>query len=1061
MKALILAIALGLLATPALAAPKPKPAATPKPAKVDKKKPVQPEGPADASQFTGDMDDSPEWFKKTDDAIEQLTDLVRSLPEGDVKATRMIQLAELYWQKSSRLHQRAMKSYNNKYDDWFTKDLAARGVPEPKVGAEPSEKESDVVMKKAIAIYEHVIKKFPTNPRGDQAHFYLGQSYLQMAEKDKAIATFKKLVERYPNSAYISDAYLGLGEFFFDNKKVDDAMENYKKAAKPGTKNYGYALYKLAWCYANKSDYQTALDLAKKVVQFSMQPGESHEYKDQALKDMINWYTEVGDVDGAEAYFKGVANDPIYYKKFLTIFGSRLFEQGRDDESIRIYRKLIALEPMGSENLSYEGEILKAFIRKADRPSVLAQLDRIVKMVDPTSPWVKQNSEKASEIKSQRDALEGTVSKYAREVYEEAKKLSADQKLRGLGQAEQFCNYYLLTFPNAKNAYPIRMMLGETQYALGQLSKDPNVRQQKYAAALDTYVKEVEADPKGEFLALAAENAIFATEEIVKIRKPSPRPDVKDKTARDIPGPEANIIRACDVYVKNVPKGPKAIPSRYKAAFIFYEFNQIEEATKRFADVIAVAPGSSQARFAFDLTLDTLNSKNDPAAVNAKAKEGLKIPALIAQKDDDGKSYRDVLQKLAEESSYKICELAVEKKAHADAAGCFAGFLKEYPSSDLADKAIYSMAVAYFEAGEVDKAIATREMFIAKFPKHERTPEVISYLASNHRKVADFDRAADYFEKLAVEFPKYGGQKDDGSVACDGLYNAAFFRENLGETQKAISNYRQYAKQCADRPDIHEVIYSIALIYEKKKDEPNAIKTCEEYIKTYGGKRSPDLYLDCQVRIADITYGNGKKKEAFVKYAGVIDSYRNLVKQKAKIGSTGLGAAAKSGFYVLEPKYDDYNAIKLDNKKTLSANIKKRLTLIKPLRDSYEKVVLDYKHGEWAVAALYQIGKMSDDFVVAIKSSPVPEELKTDAQKELYQYEIGEQFRPVEEAALEYYAKCVRTSAEYRIYNQFTQKSIQSLERLRPSQFVPDQEFRLKAGPNVAMFESSPIVEVK
>lgn len=1057
---LALTVALGLLASPVFAAPKRgrKPAAA---AKAAPKKAAAPEGPADASKFTGDMDDSPAWFKKTDDAIAQLTDLVRSLPEGDVKATRMIQLAELYWQKSSRLHQRAMKSHNAKYDDWFNRELAAKGVREPRVNDEPAEKESDQVMKKAIAIYEHVIKKFPKNPRGDQAHFYLGQSYLQMAEKEKAIATFKKLVQRYPSSEYISDAYLGLGEFFFDNKKVDDAMENYKKAAKPGSKNYGYALYKLAWCYANKSEYQTALDLAKKVVQFSMQPGQSLEYKEQALKDMINWYTEVGDVDGAEAYFRSVSNDPVYYKKFLVIFGSRLFEQGRDDESIKIYRRLIALEPMGNDNLTYEGEILKAYIRKADRPAILAQLDRIVKMVDPQSQWAKANQSQASEIKRQRDSLEGTVSKYAREVFEEAKKLSLAQKLRGLGQAEQFCNYYLLTFPTAKNAYPIRMMLGETQYALGQLNKDPRVKEQKFSAALDTYVKEVEADPKGEFLALAAENAIFATEEIVKIRKPSPRPDAKDKTPRDIPGAEANIIRACDVYVKHVPKGPKAVASRYKAAYLFYEFNQLDEATKRFAEVIQISPNTPQARFAADLTLDILNTKADPAAVNAKAKEFLKIAALVNQKDDDGKSYRRTLQDLAERSSYKICEMAVGAKKHADAAACFGGFVKEYPSSDLADEAYYSMAVAFAESGEFDRAITVREDFIKRYPTHERTPEVIFFLGSNNRKVTEFDKAADYFELLATKFPKYGGEKDDGSRSCDALYNAAFFRENLGETQKAIADYRQYMKQCNSRGDVHEVLYSIALIYERKNDRANATKTFEEYNRTFGAKKSPDNYLEAQVKIADMVYASGKKKEAYAKYQGVIDSYRNLVKKKTKIGTTGLGAAAKSAFYVIEPKYQEYNAVKMSDKKTLAANIGKRLKMIKPLRDSYERVVLDYKHGEWAVAALYQIGKMSEDFVVAMKAAPIPDELKTEAQKDLYLYELGEQFRPVEEAGIEYYLKCLNTSYDYRIYNDFTRNSKAALERMRASQYVPDTEFRLAAGSNVAMFESSPIVEVK
>src|SRR5688572_8095139 len=120
-----------MLIVPSLAlaqAKRPKPKATPAAAKKDAKKDEKKDpretlstGPADATAFAGDVDVSPEWFKKTDEAILQLTDLVKSMPDADAKATRMVQLAELYWQKSSKLHMLAMSKYNKVYDDWFMK----------------------------------------------------------------------------------------------------------------------------------------------------------------------------------------------------------------------------------------------------------------------------------------------------------------------------------------------------------------------------------------------------------------------------------------------------------------------------------------------------------------------------------------------------------------------------------------------------------------------------------------------------------------------------------------------------------------------------------------------------------------------------------------------------------------------------------------------------------------------------------------------------------------------------------------------------------------------------
>lgn len=1058
-----LVVAALIVPSSALAQAKKKPAAKPAAGAAKKeeskgpKVPARPTGPADASAFAGDVDDSPEWFKKTDEVILQLTDLIKTLPEGDIKATRMIQLAEYYWQKSSRLHLKAVKNFNRIYDDWFLKDGASKGIPEPKLADQPAEKESDAVMQKAVSIYEFVIKKYPNHPKGDQAHYYLGNSYLQLTKKDQAVATLQKLVQRYPQSEFIPDAYLGLGEFFFENKKLPEAIENYTKAASyTKSKNYGYARYKLAWCYLNTGEPEKAVKLLKEVVAYSINTeaagGPKLEYKEQALKDLVVAYADVGRVDEAEQYFQSVGGKE-YFRKMLEYLGATYFAQGRDDESITIYRRLIALSPMDEGNLEYEGEILKAYIRKADRPQILSQLNRIVQMVKPESAWVKANQGSLEKIQSQRDSLEGAVSKYAREVYEESRKLNAEQSFKGFQQAEQFCDYYLQTFPKAKNAYPIRMMLAETQWKLAghQLAaKDMKYRLTKYAQAGDSYLKVVEENPKGEHLSLASEGAIFAADkiiELVKSNRKDPKPPAGDFAPRELPEEEKLVVRACDAYIKYNPKGPKSVPTRYKAAYLVYEFNQFDEALKRFNDVIAVAPGSEQARFAADLILNVFEVRKDPASANAYARNFLKIPELA--KGD----YRKELQKVLENSQFAMVKKLEDEKKHVEAANAYLAFAKEFPTSDLADEAYYNASVAFVNGEQIDQAIKVRESFIKQFPDSPFTPDVIQFLGDNFRKVTEFGRAAEYYEMLATKHPKYKSSPDV-------LYNAALFRENLDETTKAIADYRLYLKQYPERPDAHEILFTIAEIYEKRKDTVNAIKTFEEYIKVYG-KKSPDLFLDAKARIATMTYDKGAKKEAYLKYAEVTKSYRELVTAKAKIGPIGVGAAAKAAFFQVEPKFDEYAGVKMRLPQKVLANaIKTKIGMIKPLVGDYTKVV-EYKHGDWAVASLYQVGRLSEEFVVSVKESPMPPELTTDTQKELYLYDMSEKFAPVEEAAIEFYQKCLDTSYDYRIYSDYTRKCNEGLERVSPSKFSKDPEIRVSAGTNSVAFESSPLIEVK
>ncbi len=1053
---LLIAVSGLLIGPPAVHAQarKAAPPAKPAPAAAAKKPPEKPQGPADASLFAGDLDTSPEWFKKQEEVIAQLTDLIKTLPDGDIKATRLVQLAELHWQKSSRLHRLAVAKFNKVYDEWFMKDGAAKGIPEPKL----DDRQADEVLKRASDIYVLVLKKYPDNSRADQAHYYLGQTYLGQAKKDEALSVFQKLVQRFPQSPYIPDAYLALGEFFFENKMLPQAIENYQKAARyPNAQNYGYAMYKLAWCYLNTVEYEKAVAAFKDVITFSIKAektGQKLEYKDQALKDLVLAYAHIGRVDEAEKYFKDVGG-PEYFRKMLQFLGGTYFQQGRDDDSIAIYKRLISLDPMDGENLTYEGEILKAWIRKADRPQVLAQLDRIVQMVKPDSAWVRANQGQMEKIVQQRDALEGSVSKYAREVYEESRKLNAEQSFKGFQQAEKFCEYYLTTFPKAKNAYPIRMMLAETQYKLaGHALAKPDIKYQiaKFNAAGENYIRVVEMNPKGEFLNAATEGAIYAYDqkvrELVKTIRKDPRPAATDKQAKELPTEEKNVVAACDVYIKYNPKGPNHVKTRYTAAYLSYEYNQFDEAIRRFMDVVHAGPATQEARFAADLILNIFEIRSDPASAANYARDFLKVPELA--KGD----YKKELQTVLEKSSFKLVEVTEKQGQHGEAAAGYLKFAKEFPGSELVDEAYYNASAAYMNAERVDEAIKVREEFIKKFPDSPFTPEVILFLGDNYRKTVAFDRAADYYELLATKHPKF-------KAAPDALYNAALFRENLGDATKAIADYRLYLKTYPEREDGHDIVFTIAEIHEKRKEVDNAIKTYEEYIRVYGSKRSPDLFLDAHAKIATLAYDRGKKKEAYTKYAQLTQAYRELVKTKAKIGPTGLGAAAKAAFFQVEPKFDEYASIKLQlPQKKLAESIGDKLKRIKPLVDDYTKVV-EYRHGDWAVASLYQIGRLSEEFVNAVRESPIPPELTTEAQIELYKLELQEKFGPVEDAAVEFYQKCLQTSYDYRIYSEYTRKSIEGLERVRPSQFGSDPDLRLAAGTAAVAFESSPIIEVK
>jgi TolA-binding protein len=181
-----------------------------------------------ASDFSGDIDVSEGWFKKTDEAIRMLTDLIKSMPDSDAKATRMVQLAELHWQKSSKLHLVAMSKHNRLYDEWVAADGARRGLPEPQIFSHPDERASAGEMERAIELYKHVISKYPNNSRAHVAHYYLGQTYFGLARDDDAKSVFQRLIEKYPNSEYVPDAYRALYEHYKSHGDLENAQRYYE-----------------------------------------------------------------------------------------------------------------------------------------------------------------------------------------------------------------------------------------------------------------------------------------------------------------------------------------------------------------------------------------------------------------------------------------------------------------------------------------------------------------------------------------------------------------------------------------------------------------------------------------------------------------------------------------------------------------------------------------------------------------------------------------------------------------------------------------------------------------
>lgn len=161
--------------------------------------------------------------------IDNLTDLVRSLPEGDVKAKRMMQLADAYRERGTRQFEDGRAAREERSRIAF--EAYQNGAPHAVLSQLPADRLAESDRKKALAIYDFLVKKYPAHPRTEHALESMLLCYLDLYERDKATAVLAKLETYDPSSQALARSYVAVANVELEGKRPADALSHYEKAA--------------------------------------------------------------------------------------------------------------------------------------------------------------------------------------------------------------------------------------------------------------------------------------------------------------------------------------------------------------------------------------------------------------------------------------------------------------------------------------------------------------------------------------------------------------------------------------------------------------------------------------------------------------------------------------------------------------------------------------------------------------------------------------------------------------------------------------------------------------
>ena len=953
---------------------------------------------------------------------------------GETKAEMMLRLADLYFEEGRDLYLTEMQKFEKEFDACFNDDRC------DEVQLEPDNVESRKWQDRSIKLYKQILANYPTFVRADEATYYLGAALQDIGKRKEAVQEFTRLVRTYPDSGYVPDAYVQIGEYYFDNNNAYKALRAYQKAAAyRDSEKYPFALYKLAWCYYNVGEYGKSIDTMKTVVAYSMAAADADEgarksritLQDEALKDLVRFFADAGEMDEAYAYFNKLGKKDLI-RSMLKRLATTYFEQGKFEQCIQTYRRLIAEDPQSPDAPDYQNEIIKAYTKMGKAQEVVAEVDRMLKTYGRSSAWARANAAEPDAIQAAQNMLEKNLRRIASGYHEKARKLKSGRQAKELYVlAHKAYTVYLTEFPDSKYAYDMRYEFGELLYKI-----------KLYEDAYAQYMKVVEIDPNGKHSKFCSESAIFAADELVKKDGGIGRAPGKSTEPVELTENEQKLLAALDQFSKLFPDDAKTQKIIYRSAYLLYNKNQFKEASDRFRVVIGMNPRAQQAEQAANLILDSFALVEDW--------ENLKdVSKVFYDQDGLGSSaFKKEVYNVYERSSFKLIEGG--SAADSDkikAANGYRAFYDEFPESEVADVALNNAAVYYHQEDKRELTMETRHILIENFPKSKFYNDQVAALAFDYESIANFAEAAGWYEKLF-------SLDDEHDNAADAIYSAALFRKSMGEWQAAIKNYQQYMAAFPDKDNVQSVAIEIARIYEDHEQWAQAAKVYYALFTQKDTKKlTPDELLFARLHYGQCLEKQGQETKALKHYAQTLDWYTEAAEGGAEF-VIGVEFVGEMMYKLAEDQYQEYIALtisgpgkKVSRKqedKILTDQLVAKAKALQGVEATYAAIVATGA-GEWGLAAIVKLGQAYEDMADSLTNSHIPSYLD-EGQEEFYRMGLEDKIYPQTQKAIEAYGAALAKSYDIHLYNQNMEFAAQHLTELQPSEFPPLEERLLEPG---------------
>ena len=589
-----------------------------------------------------------------------------------------------------------------------------------------------------MRIYEELLSSYADWPQRDEILFYLGYNLQELGRRDDAVKRYLQLIEEFPQSQFVPDTYVQLGNHYFDNNKLKEARGYYEKARAskvpedrtptPSTSWRGATTTAAPTTRASRSCtrwWTTPATAARSWV--TSRPSRSTT----SSSSTSSWTSAKEGI----AYFKAKA--PEKRQDAADLQDGRPARGGgsRTTAPSRRTASSSTTSPMGPGAPEYQQSIVRSYEGLRQRKQVSAEMKRMVELYRPGSEWWQANDGNKPVLRNAFSVTEEAMRVMVTDYHQEAQKTRQVETYR---LARDIYKQYVDAFATSDDpefisdsAFNMRFFYAEILWALEEW--EAAAAQYDAVVAFQIPERDSAREVSNEsYRKNASFAAVIAYDKLVKIERGQlAKSDLKDGqkvdenkskgqvekkgriTKKDTDQAEEPLTRfedrlvaACDTYNKLYPDNPDEIDLRYQAALIVYDRHHFMDAARRFGEIINKFPAERRSRDAADLTMYVLESREEWLELNKLSRQFLANKKLLKPSPE----FASRVARVVEGSQYKwIHEVVYQKEKNpAKAAELFLEFVKEFPRSENADRALTSAMVIFQEAGQLDRGVVRR-----------------------------------------------------------------------------------------------------------------------------------------------------------------------------------------------------------------------------------------------------------------------------------------------------------------------------------------------------------------